>query len=50
VGLLERIDIGAFLLWVVVLAISLLRVHETTDVGAPKAPGRAVPPAALPAT
>ena len=38
-GLTERIDVGAFLLWVVVLAISLWRPGETTDVRAMKAPG-----------
>ena len=31
VGLWERINIGVFLLWVVVLAIALLRVHRETD-------------------
>ena len=33
-GAIERISIGAFLLWVVVLAISLLRVPETKKAGA----------------
>jgi hypothetical protein len=32
VGVWERIGIGAFLLWVVVLAITLLRVRNTQDV------------------
>jgi hypothetical protein len=34
VGLLERIDIGAYLLWVAVLAFSFLRADET-EAGAP---------------
>jgi uncharacterized membrane protein len=29
-GVAERINIGAYLLWVVVLAVSLLRAQETT--------------------
>ena len=32
VGFWERINIGAFLLWVVVLAIMLLRARETAVV------------------
>ncbi len=47
-GLTERIDIGAFLLWVVVLAISLVRVQGTTDVGARTLPGGGMAPRALP--
>jgi hypothetical protein len=31
-GVWERINIGVFLLWVVVLAITLLRVQDTQDV------------------
>jgi hypothetical protein len=31
IGVWERINIGAFLLWVVVLAIALLRVPQTDD-------------------
>lgn len=33
-GLTERINIGAFLLWVVVLALALLREHKTSQVRA----------------
>jgi hypothetical protein len=32
VGVWERISIGVFLLWVMVLAVALLRVRETYDV------------------
>jgi len=43
VGVWERIDIGAFLLWVGVLAVSLLRVHGTTKVHAKDSPGEGMP-------
>ncbi len=38
-GLTERINIGAFLLWVAVLAISLLRSERTADASAQGFPG-----------
>jgi hypothetical protein len=38
VGVTERIDIDAFLLWVEVLAISLLRIQKAADVGARDGP------------
>jgi hypothetical protein len=47
IGITERIDIGAFLLWVIVLATSLWRVQVSTRVGATEWPGRALPPEAL---
>jgi len=37
-GVTERIDIGAFLLWVAVLARLLLRAHAATDVRARELP------------
>ena len=47
-GAFERINIGAFLLWVVVLAVILWRVEPTPDLGARKPPGHGMPPFALP--
>jgi hypothetical protein len=47
-GALERINIGAFLLWVVVLAMILWRVEPPSDLGVRKPPGHGVPPFALP--
>jgi hypothetical membrane protein len=50
-GLVERLSIGAFLVWVVVLAISLLRGPATRQAGALMVPGgRGASPPALPAT
>ena len=46
-GILERINIGAFLLWVVVFAISLLRALAPRDFKTRTVPG--MPPSALPA-
>jgi hypothetical protein len=48
-GLTERINIGAFLLWVVVLGASLLRAAGTADVSAIEVPARGLPPSAQPA-
>lgn len=31
IGIWERINIGAFMMWVIVLAIALLRVRQTYD-------------------
>lgn len=39
VGVAERIDIGAFMLWVIVLAISLARERTITDAALPRDPG-----------
>lgn len=36
IGVWERINIGVFMLWIIVLAIALLRVRETYDVRALK--------------
>jgi hypothetical membrane protein len=44
VGTTERIDIGAFLLWVVVLAVSLLRAPLSEGLGATKPPGHGESP------
>ena len=44
VGIMERVNIGAFLLWVVVLAVSLLRAPRSTDLGATKSPRGGTPP------
>jgi hypothetical protein len=47
-GAMERINIGAFLLWVVVLTISLWRVEGTADSSKRKSFERDMPPWALP--
>ena len=48
-GVVERIDIGAFLLWVVVFAISLWRVQGLDDPRERKSFGHDMPARALPA-
>lgn len=39
-GILERIDIGAFLLWVAVLSVSLLRAQASGERSGTRPPGR----------
>jgi len=46
VGALERVNVGAFLLWVGVLAVSLLRAQPTAA-SSPRLPGDHMPPSAL---
>ena len=36
IGVCQRINIGAFMVWVIVLAIALLGVHEAYDMRTPK--------------
>ncbi|TMQ19295.1 MAG: DUF998 domain-containing protein [Deltaproteobacteria bacterium] len=49
VGLLERIDIGAFLLWEALLAITLLQNQAGMGVTAMQGPGTEMPQSPLPA-
>jgi hypothetical protein len=48
IGALERVNIGAFLLWVVVLAVSLWRVEPSSGARERKSSSDGVPPLALP--
>jgi hypothetical protein len=48
-GLVERVNVGAFLLWVAVLAVALLRLPASGDARVRRPSRRALPPSPYPA-